>query len=47
MASGCTIAWRPRDAVVTGVLDAALHALTHTEVATRDQVRLRRELVAG
>ena len=38
---------RPRDAVVAGVLDAALHALTHTEVATRDQVRLRRELVAG
>jgi ArsR family transcriptional regulator len=38
---------RPRDAVVAAVLDAALHALTHTDVATRDQVRLQRELVAG
>jgi ArsR family transcriptional regulator len=38
---------RPRDPVVAAVLDAALHALTHTEVATRDQVRLQRELVAG
>ena len=38
---------RPRDPVVASVVDAALHALTHTEVATRDQVRLQRELVAG
>lgn len=38
---------RPRDPVVAAVLDAALHALTHTEVATRDQGRLQRELVAG
>ena len=38
---------RPRDPVVAAVLDAALHALTHTEVATRDQARLQRELVAG
>ena len=37
---------RPRDPVVSAVLDAALHALTHTEVAARDQVRLQRELVA-
>jgi ArsR family transcriptional regulator len=38
---------RPRDPVVAAILDAALHALTHTEVATRDQARLQRELVAG
>jgi ArsR family transcriptional regulator, arsenate/arsenite/antimonite-responsive transcriptional repressor len=38
---------RPRDVVVAAVLDAALHALTHTEVAERDSVRLQRERVAG
>lgn len=38
---------RTTDPVVTAVIAAALHALTHTEVATRDQVRLQRELVAG
>jgi ArsR family transcriptional regulator, arsenate/arsenite/antimonite-responsive transcriptional repressor len=38
---------RPADAVVAAVLDAALHALTHTDVTARDQVRLQRELVAG
>ena len=38
---------RPRDPVVAAVLEAALHALTHTEVTSRDHARLRRELVAG
>jgi ArsR family transcriptional regulator len=38
---------RPRDPIVAAVLDAALHALTHTEVASRDRVRLQRELVTG
>jgi ArsR family transcriptional regulator, arsenate/arsenite/antimonite-responsive transcriptional repressor len=38
---------RPRDPVVAAVLDAALHALTHTDVATRDDVRLQRELATG
>ena len=38
---------RTTDPVVTAVIAAALHALTHTDVATRDQVRLQRELVAG
>ena len=38
---------RPRDPVASAVLDAALHALTHTEVASRDAVRLQRELVTG
>jgi ArsR family transcriptional regulator len=37
---------RPADPVVGTVLDAALHALTHTAVAARDQLRLQRELVA-
>ena len=37
---------RPGDPVVAAVLDAALHALTHTDVAARDQLRLQRELVA-
>jgi ArsR family transcriptional regulator len=37
----------PSDPVTAAVMDAALHALTHTEVASRDHLRLRRELVAG
>jgi len=36
----------PNDPVVAPVLSAALHALTHTEAVTRDQVRLERELGA-
>jgi ArsR family transcriptional regulator len=36
---------RPRDPIVAAVLDAALHALTHSDLASRDQVRLQRELV--
>lgn len=35
---------RPTDPVAASIVDAALHALSHTEVATRDQVRLQREL---
>ena len=38
---------RPTDAVAASVVDAALHALTHTEVATRDQARLHRELATA
>jgi ArsR family transcriptional regulator len=33
------------DPVVAAVVDAALHALTHTTVSARDQTRLQRELV--
>lgn len=36
---------RPRDPVIAAVLQAARHALTHTAVAIRDQVRLQRERV--
>jgi ArsR family transcriptional regulator len=36
-----------RDPVVAAVVSSALHALTHTEAASRDQARLQRELVAG
>ena len=35
------------DPVVAAVIASALHALTHTEVASKDQLRLQRELVAG
>ena len=35
---------RPTDAVSASVVDAALHALTHTDVAAKDQTRLQREL---
>jgi ArsR family transcriptional regulator len=35
-----------RDPVVASVVASALHALTHTEVASRDHHRLQRELVA-
>ena len=38
---------RPADPVAASIVDSALHALTHTEVTTRDQARLQRELVAG
>jgi ArsR family transcriptional regulator len=38
---------RPAEPVVAAVVDAALHALTHTAVAPRDHARLQRELVAG
>jgi ArsR family transcriptional regulator, arsenate/arsenite/antimonite-responsive transcriptional repressor len=34
------------DPVVASVVSAALHALTHTETASKDLVRLQRELVA-
>lgn len=37
----------PADPVVAAVVASALHALSHTEAASRDHVRLRRELVAG
>lgn len=37
----------PADPVVATVVDAALHALGHTEAALRDQIRLQRELMAG
>ena len=35
------------DPVVASVIASALHALTHTEVASKDSLRLQRELVAG
>jgi ArsR family transcriptional regulator len=35
------------DPVVASVVDAALHALTHTRAASVDHVRLQRELVTG
>jgi ArsR family transcriptional regulator, arsenate/arsenite/antimonite-responsive transcriptional repressor len=35
------------DPVVASVVSSALHALTHTEVASKDLLRLQRELVAG
>jgi ArsR family transcriptional regulator len=35
------------DPVIAAVVSAALHALTHTEVASKDLLRLQRELVAG
>ena len=35
------------DPVVASVIASALHALTHTEVASKDSIRLQRELVAG
>jgi len=35
------------DPVLSSVVSSALHALTHTEVASRDHQRLQRELVAG
>jgi ArsR family transcriptional regulator len=38
---------RPTDAVAASVVDAALHALTHTDVATKDHTRLRRELATA
>lgn len=38
---------RQRDPVVSAVLSAALHALTHTEAATVDHARLERERRAG
>lgn len=38
---------RPDDPVAAAVVDTALHALTHTEVATRDHARLRRELASA
>jgi ArsR family transcriptional regulator len=34
------------DPVAASVVDSALHALTHTEAAARDQVRLQRELAS-
>jgi len=37
----------PQDPVVAAVLTAALHALSHTDVAARDQKRLQAELVAS
>ncbi|HQZ38919.1 MAG TPA: metalloregulator ArsR/SmtB family transcription factor [Vicinamibacterales bacterium] len=38
---------RVDDPVVAAVVSSALHALEHSEVASRDQVRLQRERVAG
>ena len=38
---------RPSDPVAAAIVDAALHALTHSEVATRDQLRLERELAGA
>jgi ArsR family transcriptional regulator, arsenate/arsenite/antimonite-responsive transcriptional repressor len=38
---------RSADPVAASIVDAALHALTHTDVATRDHARLQRELIAG
>jgi ArsR family transcriptional regulator len=38
---------RPADPVLGAVLDAALHALEHTDPAARDRNRLQREAVAG
>ncbi|MDH4064968.1 MAG: metalloregulator ArsR/SmtB family transcription factor [Acidobacteriota bacterium] len=35
------------DPVVAAVVASALHALGHTDVTSRDQRRLQRELVAG
>jgi ArsR family transcriptional regulator len=35
------------DPVVSAVVGAALHALTHTRTASTDHLRLQRELVAG
>jgi ArsR family transcriptional regulator len=35
------------DPVVSAVVTAALHALTHTDVAAKDAQRLHRELAAG
>ena len=35
------------DPVAAAIVDAALHALTHTEVASRDQARLQRELASA
>jgi len=37
----------PQDPVVAAVLTAALHALSHTDVAARDHKRLQAELVAS
>ena len=38
---------RPSDPVAASIVDAALHALTHTAVATRDHARLQRELATA
>jgi ArsR family transcriptional regulator len=38
---------RPADPVAASVVEAALHALTHTEAAIRDHAQLQRELASA
>jgi ArsR family transcriptional regulator len=38
---------RPADAVLAAVFDAAIHALSHADQTSRDQVNLQRELAAS